>query len=31
MYIFDKPPVRKNLDFTNIDVDKLVEEATAPA
>lgn len=30
MYIFDKPPIRKNLDFTNIDVDKLVEEATAP-
>ena len=30
MRIFDKPPVRKKIDFKNIDVDKLVKETTAP-
>ena len=30
MYVFSKPPVEKKLDFDNIDVNKLVKEATPP-
>ena len=30
MYVFSKPPVKKKLDFDNIDINKLVKEATPP-
>lgn len=30
MYVFSKPPVEKKLNFDNIDVNKLVKEATPP-